>query len=165
MKTLKLIALSLLLSGSIIAQSFSVPKNYELKTASDYEKYEHTMIECADWLMATPLGQQTAKRKKAYKFVLDYVMGSPKIQALINSKATPYLNNSHLMVIYLASWSKSCLTQNYVNNKEEFTLRATRDAMKYYTSNKATIGKAKKMKKFIKLESQGKLDQYITSKM
>ena len=165
MKAINLLFLSLILSTGIIAQSFKVPKNYKFKTEADYEKYESDMIACADWLIKTPLNEQSTKRGKAYTFLIEYVQGSPKIQAIINAQASPYINNPHLLAIFLASWSKSCLTQNYVNNNEEFTLRATDDVIKFYLKNKNSVGKAKKIKKFIKMHKKGTLHEYVKSKL
>ena len=165
MKTIKLILLSLILSTGVIAQSFTVPKNYKFKTEADYEKYESDAIACADWLMKTPINEQNTKRNKAYKFLIEYVEGSPKIKATLNIEASPYINNPHLLVIFLASWTKSCLTQNYVNNIEEFTLRATDDVLKFYKKNKKHVGKAKGIKKFLKMEKKGTLHAYVKSKL
>ncbi len=165
MKTVKLILLSLILSTGVIAQSFTVPKNYKFKTEADYEKYEADAIACADWIMKTPLNEQKTKRAKAYKFLIEYVSGSPKISATLNSEASPYINNTDLLAVFLASWTKSCLTQNYVNNIEEFTLRATDDVLKFYKKNKKSVGKAKGIKKFLKMQKKGTLHAYVKSKL
>lgn len=165
MKYLHLILLSLFLTSGIFSQAFKVPKNYVLKEAKDYEKYEHKAIECADWLMKTPLGTQPAKREKATSFLVNYVTGSPKIKAVLNIEATPFINNQNLMVIFLASWTKSCLTQNYANNEEEFTLRATEDCLNFFKKNKKSIGKAKKIKKYLKMQDKGTLNAYVKSKL
>ena len=165
MKTLQLIILSLFISFSYFSQDFAVPKNYKLKVEADFEKYEQDAIACADWIMNTPLNEQKNKRAKAYKFLISYVSSSPKIKATLNSKACPYLNNTDLLVVFLASRTKRCLTQNYVNNVEEFTVRGTNDVVKFYNKNKKHVGKAKKIKKFAKLYKKGTLDAYVKSKL
>ena len=165
MKTFLSLALTLLISTAAFTQSYSVPEDYEFKTEKDYDKYEDDILKCVDWLMNTPIHKYTKKRGEAYQFLVEYVEGSPKIEAMLNLDASPYLRNPHLLVIYLASWTKSCLTQNYVNNIEEFTLRATDDVMKYYANNKKYIGKVKKMKKFEKMEKKGTLHAYVKSKL
>ena len=165
MKIFKLIILSLFISSTYFAQSFSVPKNYKLKVEADFEKYEQDAIACADWIMKTPLNEQKAKRAKAYKFLISYVSGSPKISATLNVEASPYIDNQDLLVVFLASWTKSCLQQNYANNIEEFTLRATDDVLKFYSKNKKSVGKAKKIKKFLKMQKKGTLHAYVKSKL
>ena len=131
----------------------------------DFEKYEQDAIACADWIMKTPLNEQKAKRAKAYKFLISYVSGSPKISATLNVEASPYIDNQDLLVVFLASWTKSCLQQNYANNIEEFTLRATDDVLKFYSKNKKSVGKAKKIKKFLKMQKKGTLHAYVKSKL
>lgn len=165
MKIFKLLFLALIISSGVIAQSFTVPTNYQFKTTADYEKYENQIVECCDWLLSTPMSQNKAKREKAMKFLGAYSIDNPKVIPYLNSKAFPFLKNGNLSMVYIASWTRSCLSQNYVNNKEEFTLRATNDVLSYYTTNKKGIGKVKKITKFLDMKKSNTLETYVKSKL
>ena len=165
MKTIKLIALSLILASSSISQSITVPKKCILNTEADFDKYEHNAKECAEFLIATPIHQQTALRGEAAKFLITYVSKSPTIKVELNQNATPFVKNGELLTIYLASWVKSYTAQNHANNKEEFTIRAANETLNYYTANKNKIGKVKGIKKFLKLQSAGKLEDHIKANL
>jgi phosphoribosylformylglycinamidine (FGAM) synthase PurS component len=165
MKTIKLILVSLILASTGFAQGLTVPKQYTLNTESDFDKYEHDVIECAKFLITTPVSQQTSLRREAAKFLTDYVSKSPTIKVELNQKATPFVSNPELLTIYLASWVKSYAAQNHINNKEEFTIRAANETLNYYKSNKVKIGKVKGIKKFLKLQADGKLKNHIKASL
>lgn len=161
MKTIKLIVLSLIFASSSIAQNLTVPKQCILNTEADFDKYEHNAIECAEFLITTPIDQQIALRSEAAKFLVTYVSKSPTIKVELNQNATPFVTNGELLTIYLASWVKSYTAQNHVNLKEEFTIRAANETLNYYTSNKNNIGKVKGIKKLLKLQTNGSLEDHI----
>ena len=163
MKTIKLILVSLILASTGFAQVLTVPKQYTLNTESDFDKYEHDVIECAKFLMTNLVNQQTALRNEAAKFLTEYVSKSPTIKVELNQKATPFVSNPELLTIYLASWVKSYAAQNHINNKEEFTIRAANETLNYYTANKSKIGKVTDIKKFLQLQADGKLENHIKS--
>lgn len=54
---------ALLISLNLQAQSYEVPKDYVLKVAEDYKRYESDIIQAANWLKATPLDEQEEKRQ------------------------------------------------------------------------------------------------------
>ena len=165
MKTIKLILFSLILASTGFSQNLNIPSQYTLVTESDFDKYEHIATECAEFLISTPLDKQTTLRKEASKFLIEYVSKSPTISVEINQKATPFVTNADLLTIYIASWVKSYSAQNHANNKEEFTIRAANEALNFYTANKSNIDKIKGIKKFLKLQADNKLDDYIKTNL
>ena len=148
-----------------VAQQFEVPKNYEFKTEADYDKYESEILACVDWLMTSPINKQVRKRDKAVSFLAAYSIDNKRVNPHLDKKEFPFLLNGELGVIYIASWTKSCLTQNYVNNKEEFTLRATNQVIKYYLANQSKIKKGKGIKEFVDQKQQGNLTHFVNSKL
>ena len=165
MKTLKLILFSLIIASTGFAQGLTVPKQYTLNTESDFDKYEQNAVECAEFLMTTPVNQQTALRSEAAKFLIEYVSKSPTIKVELNQSATPFVSNGELFTIYLASWVKSYAAQNHANNKEEFTIRAANETLNFYKANRSKIGKVKGIKKFIKMQADGKLESHIKANL
>jgi len=165
MKTIKLIIITLLFSTTLISQGFQVPTSYSFTTDADFQKHENTIHECAVWLMANPVNLDIQKRKNATKFLIDYVTASPQVAVELNGELTPFVTNQDFMVIFIASWTKSCLSQNYVNNKQEFTVRATEDVIAFYKANKKNLKKTKKIKKFVKLQQDGLLENHFAELM
>ena len=165
MKKLSLFLFALLFVSLSFAQSFNVPKTYEFKTDADYDKYENQILECVDWLIATPINQNIRKRESAISFLAAYSVKNERVNPYLNKIDFPFLLNGDLGVIYVASWTKSCLTQNYVNNKAEFTLRATNQVVDYYNSNKKKFKKAKGIKIFAEEKQKGTLDSFVKSKL
>ena len=148
-----------------VAQQFEVPKNYEFKTEADYDKYESEILACVDWLMTSPINKQVRKRDKAVCFLAAYSIDNKRVNPHLDKKEFSFLLNGELGVIYIASWTKSCLTQNYVNNKEEFTLRATNQVIDYYLANQSKIKKSKGIKEFVDQKQNGTLDSFVKSKL
>jgi len=165
MKTIKLILVSLFFASYGIAQTLTIPKQYTLSTESDFDKYEQTAIECANFITTSPLNSQTALRSEASKFLMDYVSKSPTIKVEINQKAIPFVSNAELLTVYIASWVKSYGAQNHANLKEEFTIRAANETLNYYKNNKSAIGKVKGIKKFLKLQADEKLESHIKANL
>jgi len=165
MKTIKLVLASLILASTSLAQGLTIPKHYNLITESDFDKYEHTVTKCANFLINTPVNQKTNLRAEAAKFLIDYVSKSPTIKVELNQNVTPFISNVELSTIYLASWVKSYSAQNHINNKEEFTIRAANETLNYYSANKSKIGKVSDIKKFLKLQANGKLENHIKSSL
>ena len=165
MKKIALILTLPLFTILTYSQQFEVPKNYEFKIEADYDKYENDIIDCANWLMKTPYGKNIGKREDAVTFLVAYLVNNERVKPHIKKQDFPFLLNGDLRVIYFASWTKSCLTQNYVNNKEEFTLRATNQVVEFYLANQKKLRKAKGMKPFVQQKQQGTLDTFVKSKL
>jgi len=76
---MKIFTLTLLLSSfslGLFSQEFEVPKDYSLEKREDFVAQEQNVLDCYDWLMKTPLNEQTDKRKEANAFLLKWLTGS-----------------------------------------------------------------------------------------
>lgn len=63
---------------------FDLPQNIELKTDSDYAKYENDISSAAKWLEETDLNQETEKRKQIDTFIIKWVSGTPNVTVEMN---------------------------------------------------------------------------------
>ena len=79
-----LLLISFLLLKNVNAQDFIVPENYQLTSKEDYTKYEKDVINATNWLLATPLNEQTEKRKEVSAFVVKWINGSPTVNVELN---------------------------------------------------------------------------------
>lgn len=158
--TLLLLAVSFI-GDNLYCQTFEVPKNYELKVAADYTKYEKDIIAAAKWLKATPFNEQTEKRKEVSRFVVMWINGSPTVNVEINPTIMDFdKQNEGMLVLYMACCAKYVLENNYSKDMRAKHKAALHDMISVYKSGKG-INKDKKMGKLIKSDEEGKLDEWL----
>ena len=167
MKTLITFA-TLIFLGALtksFSQDFSVPKDYTLKVAEDYVKYEKDIIAAANWLKSVPLNEQEEKRKEVSAFVLNWVNGSPTVNVELNENIFDFeKKNPGMMIIYMASSAKFVLENNYSKDMRAKHKAALKDMIAVYKTG-AGIKKDKKMEKLIKNDEAGELDNWLAENL
>ena len=164
-ETMKKLLFTLVLTGlttfCMTAQTnFNLPENIELKSQSDYAKYEDDIIEAAKWLEATDLNVDTDKRKKVNAFIIQWLSGTSKITIEIDEPLMELCGeNNQLLVLYMASYSSHFL-QNPSATKTAATKAGIISMINVYKKDIA-IEKSKEMQKAVKAFDQNKLDGYI----
>jgi hypothetical protein len=147
------------------SQSFDVPQNVLLNTASDYARYEKDIIQAANWLVNTPINEQAEKRKEVSAFVVTWINGSPTVNVEINPTIMDFdKKNSGMLVIYMASSTKYVLENNYSKDMRTKQKAALKDMITVYKSGSG-IEKDKKMEKLIKADEEGKLDEWLADNL
>lgn len=151
-------------TGTIsFAQSFEVPQNVQLETAADYTKYEQDIVRATDWLVATNLDMERAKRKEIGTFVVRWITGSPDITVELNKGIGDlYGSNTDLLLIYMAAYSKYCV--QHKNAAKFDAVKAAVLAMAAVYKKDIGIEKTGEMEKFIKL-NEAKKDKYIREQL
>jgi hypothetical protein len=159
----KFILFSALLSVGIsgFCQDFNLPSNYQFNTREDYSKYEKDIVEAAKWLVATPLNEQSDKRKEVSAFVVTWINGSPTVNVEINPTIMDFdKKNPGMLVLYMAGSAKYVLENNYSTDMRAKHKATLHDMIQVYKSGKG-IKKDKKMEKLIKSEEEGKMDEWL----
>jgi hypothetical protein len=163
MKLLSLVLISFMIffSPKLYSQAFEVPLSYELKIAADYARYEKDIIAAAKWLKKMPFDMQIEKRRLVSKFVVEWVNGSPTV----NVEITPVImdfekKNKGMLVLYMACCAQYVLENNYSKDMRAKHKAALRDMMLVYKSGNE-MSKDKKMDKLIKLDEEGKIDEWL----
>lgn len=160
-----LVCFLLLAAKMLTAQSFDVPKNVVLKDKDDYAKYEKDMINAATWLRDTPLNEQEAKRKEVSQFVILWLTGSPTVDVELGTAVLDFeKKNTGMMVVFMAASARYSLENNYSKDKTAKNRAALLDLITVYKSGKG-ISKDKKMDKLVKMEAEGKMDEWIKENM
>lgn len=160
-----LVCFLLLAAKMLTAQSFDVPKNVVLKDKDDYAKYEKDIINAAIWLRDTPLNEQEAKRKEVSQFVILWLTGSPTVDVELGTAVLDFeKKNTGMMVVFMAASARYSLENNYSKDKTAKNRAALLDLITVYKSGKG-ISKDKKMDKLVKMEAEGKLDEWIKENM
>ena len=146
-------------------QSFEVPKDYDFQTKADYAKYEDSVIECVNWLLATPINQESSKRKEAHSFLMKWLTGAPNVTITIKQDLVTFLDSPDLMMIFMGGWAKCVLEGQAVINDIKGNIAGINAVIELHQRNKKAIGKNKGVEKYIKLKEKGQLEQYIESKV
>lgn len=146
---------------NLYGQNFEVPKDYSLKVAEDYAKYEKDIIEASKWLKSTSFDGQYEKRKEAFLFVFKWVNGSPTVFVEINDNILDFeKKNPGMLILFMAGCAQYVLENNYskdMNAKYKFALKGM---IEVYKGGKGIV-KDKKMEKLVKSDEAGELDQWL----
>lgn len=161
MKTLSTILL-LFITSLLTAQNFEVPENVVLENASDYADYEDDVIQAVDWLMDTQLAEKTEKRKEVTLFFMLWITGAPDVTIEINTETADFGDCSECLMIFMGEWTKYVLKTGD-NDLIKGNLTGLEGVITFYQKNEQTIGKNKYIKKLIKLQKKGKLEEHIES--
>ncbi len=136
-------------------------KTYELKNKEDYALYEEDIVKMTNWLVQTPLSEETELRRQINAFIVEWVSGSPNVSVELSEKTVPYLKCRECLALFMGSWSKYCIENNDYENSTEACYSATKDVITFYTKNKKALGKNKEIEKLIALEDKGELKTYL----
>ncbi|MEO5967755.1 MAG: hypothetical protein ABIP69_05810, partial [Ferruginibacter sp.] len=118
----------------------------------------------AKWLETTDLDKEIKKRKDVNAFVLEWILGCPTINIVINENfGKVYGENRELLILYMVSYSR-----HFIENKTTATIFSATKAglnsiMNVYKKGKE-ISRSKEMEKLIKLTDEN-LDKYIQKKL
>lgn len=140
-------------------------KQYQLKTKEDFAKYEQDVLDGFNWLIETPLGLEPTKRKELNTFLLEWMSGSPYVSIELSEKIVTYLDCGECLMIFMGGWTKYALETRDFKNKNKGNLAGTESVIKFYLSNKETLGENKAIEKYIKLKEENKLEEYIKSNL
>jgi hypothetical protein len=159
-----LIALSIF-SLNVFSQSFQVPKNYKLENKDDYARYEKSIVECIDWLLATPISQETEKRQAANDFLVKWLSGSPDVSVDIEQQIVTFVDSPEYLLMFMGGWAKYAIENNDYTSKRNGNIAGIEAVIEFYNKNKELIGKNKNVEKYVKLKENGELEKFIQSKI
>ena len=166
MKKLLLITLFTVLAAGLNAQSCHVPKNYVLKKAKDYKKYEKDVVSCFDWFMSTPRNTQKTKQKKVKVFLMEWISGSPKVSVEIHPDIVNFIKkNPDLLIVFMAGWTKYSIQNKDYDNKVAGNMAGVESVIEYYQKNIKYLKKDRHVEKYIKMKKEGKLKSFIEGKV
>ena len=147
--------------SKIDAQEFKVPENVTLNTKEDYINTEKDVINAAKWLEATQLGKEMDKRIQVNAFVLKWLTGSSTVTVEVNRFCTDLTDrNPHLLGVFLASFARYALENNYSKDKLKGNTAAIKGMINCYNLG----GEAKKNKlldKAVEADKNGKLEEWV----
>ncbi|TAL81807.1 MAG: hypothetical protein EPN88_00260 [Bacteroidetes bacterium] len=162
---MKKIFIAFILAASMIglsAQDFDVPKDFTANKPEDYAKYEKDIMLCINWIMATPVNDQTAKRKESYAFFMKWLTGTPNVSVDVKSEIVTFMEpNGDLLLIFMAGWTKYALETKDYKNKLNGNLKGIESVIDFYQKNKDNLKKDKNVEKYMKMKEKGTLEDYL----
>ncbi|MCP9612618.1 hypothetical protein [Coprobacter tertius] len=161
MKKQVLLFFVLFLSAVVYADGFEIPKNYKFEKESDYAAYEKDIIDCVDWLIATPVNEQVEKRQKAYEFLLLWTEGAPKPMVVIFPEIVQFTDFTDGLVIFVGGWVRYSLKTRDFEDRVAAVTAGLEAVNEFYTLNKDRLQKDDRIEKYIKLQKKGKLKKYV----
>ena len=162
MKTITLALILITISLGLFSQDFEVPKNYHFDKAEDYAPYEQDVVKAFDWLMQTPINEQSAKRKEVNAFLLIWLTGSPNVKIEMKPEIVTFMGSSpDLLMAFMGGWAKYSLQSKDFDNKIANNLAGIESVIELYTRNKSVLPKNKNVEKYIKMKDKGTLKKYV----
>jgi hypothetical protein len=159
-----LLFFALLTTGRLFGQSFEVPANYAFGTKADYARYEPEVIRAVNWLEATPLNQDVAKRKEVNAFLFKYIEGSPTVTVELRQFVLE-LNkkNPDLLMVFMGGWTRHKLENPAQTDPLKLNTAGVQTVLKVYQLGGAR--KDKGLEKLIQLAGAGELEAWVKSKL
>ena len=159
------VAVFSLASSTGYSQNFNVPEHYSFDSPDGYHKYDKDIIKCVKWLENTPPGYDDDKVKRAGRFLLEWITGSPYIRFRENPRIDAFLSESPQYRIYsIGGWARYALEHS--DSKPDnvlCTYAAIKSVLKVY--KKANGKKDANLEELMKLEAQSKLVNWIEDRI
>lgn len=148
------------------AQQFSIPQNVQLHSKDDYIKYEKDIIATADWLQATPVGNDDATRKQANTFLMQWVTGSSTVNVNVNADFIGKLcdKNSDLLMMFIAGYTRNALQNNYDTSRFNGNMAGVKGVILLYKLG-GKIQKNRFVLSAIHAMDEGKLEEWVRRNM
>lgn len=166
MKKIIVFVLFCIVCNSVLAQEFSVPKDYKFEKKEDYKPYEPQIKEAIDWSLSKTLSADPKKRADTYKFFMDWLGGTPDVSVAIDSRVLTFMEkNKELLIPFMMGWAKYSLDNEYTEDKIKCNKAALEAVVAFYNKNRGFLKKDKEVEKYEKLLSKGKLEEELTKKL
>jgi hypothetical protein len=161
LKTSVIILLFASMFPIVSAQNFDTLNKIELKEAADYQKNEPQALECANYLLSTPVDKNNSdlKHLKAIQFMIRWMDGTPDFSFGIDAsidKATE--SNPAVLSKFLASMVKYVLENKAEkDNTPGVKYNAFLTFLEYCENLEHKVNLNKELKKLIKAKNDGTL--------
>lgn len=145
------------------AQNYEVPKNYSLVNKEDYAPFEQDILKTISWLAQTPWTIDVDKRHEANAFLLKWLMGSPDVSVEVSSvEMLLTKKNPELLMTYMGTYAKYVIEHKGTPDMKTARITAIRAIIDKYNAEPTRV-KDKAIEKLIKIDEQGKLDEWLSN--
>lgn len=158
-----------LLLAFLLAFPFAVnAQKVELKSAdeitlneeADYPKYNDYVVSIVNWLEATPVNSDEAKRKEANGFLVNWLTNAPHITLSINANVVKFNEvNPDLLILYMGGWARYVIKTGDTAGKKG-SLAGIQTVLKAYKNPKNGYKKDPELDKLVALEKKSQLEAW-----
>ena len=163
MKKLFFVSIIVFQSVMIFAQEFQVPMNYKLETEEECIEQESNILAAINWLNNNPMNVENVKQwESVYKFLWEWAGNVPYLSITFGNTAEPaFKGNAEIGIIYVGGYVQYALTTREFDNKNEQIIAGIEAIVDYYTTHRKELKKNSTLEKFVKLQKEEKLREYI----
>jgi len=162
MNKVKVLILMLFVSTGLMAQEIEIPLEMNFENTDDYKNAEQLVLDASDWLLNTPLSEDSIKRKEVNSFLMRWMSGTPSVSIELVSGIVP-LDCLDCLMSFMSGWTKYSLENDYSKDKINCALAGAEHAIEFYEKNQPELGKSSDMEKLIEQKENGTLKKYIQS--
>lgn len=137
-KRILLIVLFLFIAPVAIAQSFEVPKDYQLKDEQDYIKYQPDVLKAIDWFQKTLWDEKRMERADVSTFLTAWIEGCPYVVVETSDDINELGDNDNdLLMAYLGGYTKYLLLNPELSFKNDARMAGIKALFAKYEKDKA----------------------------
>jgi len=161
MKRILLICVFAFVVCNVFAQSLPQFDQVKLQKTKDYKLAEPTVVQTADFIIATPIDKNTDTKTIAAQFLMKWMDGTPDFTFTLDENSTRYfLQNNELMMVYVASMAKYAI-QNHARNTKTITINAIKSLLAYINDPANNVKKTDELKELSQANDNGKLESFL----
>jgi hypothetical protein len=155
---------TLFIAGNVQAQTLNVPQNPRLEKETDYAAYTKDVIACVNWLEQTPVDKDPDTRRKATRFLMQWIQGSPAVTIAIQDYVAKFSEVSpEFLMMFMSGWTRYVLVQK---DQDELAgnLAGVQSVLNLYAISKS-IPRNEEMDKLVQLSKEGKLKGWLQQQL
>lgn len=120
-------------------------------------------LQASSYLLSTPLGMENPGRQQSLTYLIKWMSGSPDYSFELDDTAVNLCeNDKELIGIYMAAMAKFVLeNKSEAKNTSAIKLQAVRLFVKYANDSNNKVKLTKAIKKAIKADKNGSLEEYL----
>lgn len=157
LRTLLLTLLLMLVASNSFSQDFSDLDKVPLKGKNDFKSAEDKVLECAKYIISSPLDKEDSQLKSAENFVLNWMAGTPDYSFTLDDSLQPIMEKGPaLLGVFMACYSQTAILDSH-NLKSDDIFKKTMTSFIAYCKNPANkVELTEGVNKLIKQEENGK---------
>jgi hypothetical protein len=161
MKRLLFICFLIFASGSTFAQILPAFTQVKLEKPKDYKAAEPVVVQTADYVLASPIDQNVEAKKAAAQFLMKWMDGTSDYTFTLDENTTKsFLQNTGLVVVYLASMSKFAIESKPKLSKT-ITLHALKSLLAYINNPANNVTKTDELKELSEANDKNELESFL----
>ena len=183
-KVLTSAVMAMLACAGARAQELLIPHDYTETSPQELHLYEQNVLDCVEWLVNTPVDEQSADRQNVRKFVLEWIQATPNVAVYLDPQLMEFTQDSkytdEMLTVYAGGYLSGLLrdkdTHGDLTLSGEATTKgetkadrikgvtsAIETSLEFYDKNKDKLGRNNTLEKYKEMLHEGTLREHIES--